>query len=245
MLDHRQKTDYMSWTVLIAVLLLAIEISFFNHGIIFSILLSLGFTYIGRKRWERTTGKILFWIGVIQFVFHVFAMMTVRFVLIALLVYAMIQLFQSKRHPAFIRPEIQNDDRPESQEDMMMQKPLFRNVLVGQQQTPEHAYEWNDINIQTGIGDAIVDLSYTVLPKGEAVVLVRGFMGNVQILVPYEVEISLAHSSIVGAVHIFGREREQIFNQTLLYQTAAYETAEQKLKIITSTVIGNLEVKRV
>ena len=31
---------------------------------------------------------------------------------------------------------------------------------------PMHAYEWNDINIQNGIGNTVIDLSQTILPKG-------------------------------------------------------------------------------
>ncbi|WP_027408419.1 cell wall-active antibiotics response protein LiaF [Anoxybacteroides tepidamans] len=245
MLDQRKKTDYISWTILIGILLLAIEISFFNKGIIFSIILSTGFIYIGRKKWNRKAGKVLFWIGVIHLLFNIFSMMTIRFFLIAILLYVIIQFFQSKRNPSIVRPEVRDSDSPAAQGEVLEQKPLFCNLLFGKQKTPEHAYEWNDINIQTGIGDAIIDLSYTVLPKGEAVVFVRGWIGNVQILVPYEIEVSLAHSAVVGAAHVFEREKEQIFNQTLIYQTPSYENAEQKLKIITSMIIGNLEVKRI
>jgi lia operon protein LiaF len=245
MLDHRKKTDYVSWTILIVILLLAIEISFFNKGIIFSIILSVGFIYIGRKKWSRTIGKVLFWIGWIHLIFNIFTMMTVKFFLVAILLYVIIQYFQSKRSPSWIQPEIKKTDCPAKQEEVIERKPLFQNLLLGRQKTPEHVYEWNDINIQTGIGDTIIDLSYTVLPKEEAVVSVRSWIGNVQILVPYEIEVSIVHSVVVGSTHIFEKDKEQMFNQTLIYQTPFYETAEQKLKIITSMIVGNLEVKRI
>ena len=61
-------------------------------------------------------------------------------------------------------------------------KPLFQNKLFGGQKTPDHEYEWNDINIQTGFGDAVIDLSYTVLPKGESVIFIRNVMGKVTVL---------------------------------------------------------------
>ena len=61
----------------------------------------------------------------------------------------------------------------------MKEQPLFQNRHFGQQKTPDHDYEWNDMNIQVGIGDAVIDLSYTVLPKDETVIFIRNVMGKV------------------------------------------------------------------
>ncbi|MCZ0756935.1 cell wall-active antibiotics response protein LiaF [Anoxybacillus sp. J5B_2022] len=241
-MNQQKTTDYVSWVVLLALIVFAMEISFFHLGIVFSVLFSAGFIYIGRKKWHRKLGKIIFWIGCIGVVVHVFTMITVRFLLVALLFYAIIQYAQSKRHPAVIRPEMETSH---AETELVFRQPLFQNMLFGRQKTPEHAYEWSDVNIQTGIGDTVIDLSYAVVPKGEAVIVVRGWIGNVHIFVPYEMEVSVVHSVLFGAVSIFSRETERLWNQTFIYQTPAYETAEQKLKIITSMAIGNVEVKRI
>ncbi len=47
---------------------------------------------------------------------------------------------------------------------------LFKNKLFGHQQTTEHVYEWNSVNVQGGVGDTVIDLSKTILPKGDAVI---------------------------------------------------------------------------
>ncbi|MGJ7036634.1 cell wall-active antibiotics response protein LiaF [Anoxybacillus eryuanensis] len=241
-MDKKKTTDYVSWVVLLAFMILALEIVFFHPGIIFSVLFSAGFIYIGRKKWNRKLGKITFWLGCIGLVVHVLTMMTVRFLLVALLFYAVIQFAQSKRRPVVIRPEMKTND---AETEGVFRQPLFQNMLFGRQKTPEHAYEWSDVNIQTGIGDTIIDLSYTVVPKGEATIVIRGWIGNVHIFVPYEMEVSVVHSVLFGAASIFSKETERLWNQTFIYQTPAYETAGQKLKIITSMAIGNVEVKRI
>ncbi|MBB6177811.1 lia operon protein LiaF [Anoxybacillus tengchongensis] len=241
-MDRQKTTDYVSWVVLLAFMILALEIVFFHPGIIFSVLFSAGFIYIGRKKWNRKLGKITFWLGCIGLVVHVLTMMTVRFLLVALLFYAVIQFAQSKRRPVVIRPEMKTND---AETEGVFRQPLFQNMLFGRQKTPEHAYEWSDVNIQTGIGDTIIDLSYTVVPKGEATIVIRGWIGNVHIFVPYEMEVSVVHSVLFGAASIFSKETERLWNQTFIYQTPAYENAEQKLKIITSMAIGNVEVKRI
>lgn len=243
MLDQRKKTDYVSWVVLVTLLLFAIEISFFHPGVLFSLSISVGVIYVGRKKWHRRKGKWLFWLGCLMLAIHVVTMMAARFVIVALLCYAIWQWFQSKRHPTVIRPTMAETSY--GGEEMVRRQPLFQNVWVGRQVTPEQAYEWNDVNIQTGIGDTVIDVSYTVLPKGEAVIIVRGLIGNIQVLVPYEIETRLVHSAIFGAASLFGKEQGRMFNETLIYQTSSYDQAEQRLKIVTSTIIGNVEVKRV
>ncbi|MFC3884546.1 cell wall-active antibiotics response protein LiaF [Bacillus songklensis] len=243
MLDKR-KTDYISWILLIGILLLLLEISFFNTGIIFSLFISVGFIYIGRKRLPRKSGKILFWLGLIGFFINILSMMTFKFFLLAILVHVVIRFIQTKRHPVYIQPVLREPEYMQGGE-LLTKKPLFDNRFMGRQQTPEHVYEWNDINIQAGIGDTVIDLSYTVLPKGEAVVFIRNFIGNIRVLVPYEVEMSVHHSVWAGTAKILNEYDSKVFNQVLRFQTSQYEKAEQKVKIMTSMMVGDLEVKRI
>jgi lia operon protein LiaF len=128
---------------------------------------------------------------------------------------------------------------------MIRTEPLFENIVLGQQKTPTGAYEWNDVNIQAGIGDTIIDLSFTMLPKGETVIFIRNLIGNIQILVPYDIDVSIQHSCIVGSSTVFEVHDSKLFNRVLHLKTPGYETAEHKVKIFTSLVVGNLEVSRI
>ncbi|NLM38398.1 MAG: cell wall-active antibiotics response protein, partial [Firmicutes bacterium] len=112
-----------------------------------------------------------------------------------------------------------------------------------EQKTPNDVYEWNDINIQRGIGDTTIDLSYTVLPQGETVIFIRGFIGNLQVLIPYDVEVEISHSAVIGRSKIFHIEEDKLWNQSVHYQTEEYDQAAQKVKIFTSVILGDLEVK--
>ncbi|MFT4413834.1 cell wall-active antibiotics response protein LiaF [Fredinandcohnia humi] len=242
---NQMKADNLNFFILIAIILLIIEISFFNGGVLFSLIISAGCIYLGRKRMPRTSGKIFFWFGWIGLAITVLNMLTIKFLLLAVLVYLLIQFFQSKKNPNYIKPEINPaTDRP-VQEQLVRRKPLLQNLFFGRQGTPEYVYEWNDVNIQAGIGDTIIDLSYTVLPKGEPVVFIKNFIGNVQVFVPYEVDVHVNHSVIVGATTVFENHDPKTFNQNLHYQTEHYDQSEQRIKIITSIGVGNLEVKRV
>ncbi|MFB6469486.1 cell wall-active antibiotics response protein LiaF [Cytobacillus sp. Hz8] len=241
-----KKSDFISWSILIGATILLLELSFFNHGLIFSLLVGAGLIYIGRRRKPRTSGKILFWVGIFLIVVNIFSMMTFRLFLVAVLIYFIIQFAQSKRKPEWIRPIIKDPSDPIlSGGPIIKKETLLENKLFGTQKTPEHVYEWDDINIQSGIGDTVIDLSYTVMPKGDTVIFLKNFIGNIQILVPYDLEVSVNHSVLVGSTAIFDYHESRLFNQRLHYQTADFEKAEQRIKIFTSLIIGDIEVKRV
>jgi len=240
-----KKSDYLSWLVIIGIVILLLEILFFNRGLIFSLFIAGGMIYLGRKKAGKRLGKVLFIVGIIFFVLSIVNMMTFKFLLLAILLHFFIQYFQTKRQPKKIVPDIVSSEPAQSEETLISSEPLFSNILVGQQKTPLGVYEWDDVNIQTGIGDTVIDLSYTMLPKGEAVIFIRNIIGNIHILVPYETEVSIHHSGVVGSAKVFGNDRDKIFNQVFTLKTSGYETSETKVKIVSSLVVGNLEVSRI
>lgn len=246
MMQLKVKSDYISWAVLFGIVVLLLEVSFFNRGVIFSLLVAIGMIYVGRKRMPSSTGKLFFWSGIAFFTLSIFNMMTFKFLLLAILIHLIIQFYKSKKNPAIIQPIIKTDNLEKKPDEILVEKkPIFENALFKEQKTPEQVYEWNDINIQTAIGDTTVDLSYTVLPKGETVIFIRNFIGNLQVLIPYDIEVCINHSSIAGTANVFQYEGKKMFNQSVQYQTEGYDKAEQKVKIFTSFLVGDLEVKRV
>ncbi|WP_409273621.1 cell wall-active antibiotics response protein LiaF [Neobacillus sp. SCS-31] len=243
-MDRKMTGDYMGWLIFGGGIILLLEIAFFNSGLVFSIFLAVALIYIGRKKSPSKFGKFLFWVGVAILIASLMSMITLKLVLIGMLVLVFIQFMQSKKAHKRIAPSIEVTN-PGGSGHIVRTKPLFENILFGQQKTPDHVYDWNDINIQAGVGDTTIDLSYTVFPKGETVIFIRNFIGNVQILVPYEMEVSINHSVMAGSTTIFGLEEEKVFNQVYQVKTADYDESIQKVKIFTSLVVGNLEVSRI
>lgn len=238
------KTDYLNWILLIGILLLLLEVLFFNGGLIVTFILSIGCIYLGKKWRPRFVGKAFFWIGWIWLIVTVLNMMTFRYFLCVVLLYIIVQFFQSQKQPKHVKPIIL-EAKSETGSTFIKRQKIFENKFFKSQKTPEHVYEWNDVNVQVGVGNTVIDLSDTVLPKGEAIISIRGFIGDVQILVPYEVEVHLNHSIIAGSVAIFQEQEQRVVNETIVYETADYEQAEQKVKLITSVITGKLEVKRI
>ncbi len=239
---NRMKSDYLSFIIFVGAFIFILEILFFNTGLVFSFLFSGLLMYVGRKKWHWLVGKVLFVIGLLSISFTVFNTMTFKFLILATVLYVLYQFIQVKKNPEMVRPEIM----PKRQESVIRQpQKWFQNKLFGRQKTPEHSYTWDDVNIQCGISDTTIDLSYTVLPKGEATIFIRNVIGNIEVLVPYEVELSVQHSVMVGSTTILEQEEKSIINQTVHFHTENYKEANQKVKIVTSVFVGSLEVKRV
>lgn len=240
-----KKNEYTGWFVVIGAVILMLEIFFFNPGLIFSLFVSGGMIYLGRK-WEgKKKGKWLFYGGIIFLIINILSMKTFKFFLLAILIHFIIQYYQSKKNPKKIPLAFTEPKDVRREETIIKSKPLFENIFFGQQKTPAGVYEWNDINIQAGIGDTSIDLSYTMLPKGETVIFIRNIIGNIQIQVPYEIEVSVHHSCLIGSTSVFEHNETKVFNQVFHLKTPGYENAEQKVKIFTSLLVGNLEVSRI
>jgi lia operon protein LiaF len=241
---NRLKTDGISWIILIGILLILLEVSFYDGGVLFFLFFAAFCIYAGKKKLSSAFGKILLWFGIISLTINVLNTVAFKFLVFGLLIFIILKFADSKKHPKYLVPEIK-ETLTQSDEPLLMKKSLIQNIWFGTKRTPEQVYEWNDINIQGGIGDSVVDLSNTVLPKGTSVVSIRNSIGNIEILVPYDVEISVHHSIIVGSIEILEKVEPKAINKSLYYQTPGYETATQKVKIITSMLVGDLEVKRI
>ncbi|WP_188454064.1 cell wall-active antibiotics response protein LiaF [Virgibacillus oceani] len=241
---RRLSTDTLNWIMIIGVILFILEIAFFHGGMIFSALFSGLLIYIGWKKFNHLWGKFFFWIGIIGAVLSVFNMLAVRFLIVAGIVLFIIDFSRTKKDPDRINPYILSPN-DSTAEPVIRIDPMFKHRLFGDQKTTEHAYKWQDINIHGIYGDRVIDLSNTVLPNDTSVISIRHFVGNIEIYVPYEVEVSINHSSIFGRAHIFGKKHWNLMNQTLLYQTENYDTTYPRIKIVTSLVSGDIEVKRI
>jgi lia operon protein LiaF len=232
------------WIFYIAVGLLLFEIIFLDGGILYFLFFSFLFVYIGKKYYHKLLGKIVFWISLVNAAFAIFHTLAFRWVLFAVILYFLIQYVQSKKTRSTVQVEEIRKSGTTS-DVIFRKKPFFQNKIIGRQSTPQAIYEWEDVNVQGFVGDMVIDLSQTVFPKGEALIFVRHLLGNVQVLVPYDMEVSVHVSVVVGTVDIFQMVNERVVNESIIFQTADYPEVEQKIKIVTSMVAGHVEVKRV
>lgn len=202
--------------------------------------------YIGKNRVGGEKGKYIYWIGAFLLLLTIINTFTFRIAIFVIFGLAIANFIKERKEPQKI--SVKTSERKEGKgpegETMVRKKPLFSHVLFGSQKTPEQIYEWNDINIHTGVSNAVIDLSNAVFPRGTAVVCIRGLVGDLQVLVPYEYEVSVHYSALFGSLSVFSHTEPNFFNESVQVQTAAFDQAEDKIKIVASMLAGKIEVKR-
>lgn len=242
----RLSTDTLNWLIVIGIILFILEIAFFHGGVLWAALFFGFLLYIGRKKFVEMWGKVFFWIGLIGLIISGLNMIAVRFLIIVFIVLFLIDYMRSKRETEEIRPIFYLEtNETKYEEPLIKTNPIFTNLFYGNQQTKQPAYEWHDINIHGGFGDRIIDLSNTVLPNDTSVITIRHLVGNITIYVPYEVEFMIHHSAIIGRAYILNEHHHHLMNQVLSYKTEHYENRVPRIKIVTSILSGNVEVKRI
>ncbi|WP_265455599.1 cell wall-active antibiotics response protein LiaF [Enterococcus sp. HY326] len=115
---------------------------------------------------------------------------------------------------------------------------------LGSERIGDDVYEWNDINLNLLAGDTIVDLGNTLLPKDDSIVIIRKGFGRTRILVPLGVGIQLQHSALYGQIE-FENTQDALKNETVTLYSSDYDQNPRRLKILTNTLVGDLEVIRV
>lgn len=118
---------------------------------------------------------------------------------------------------------------------------LYRNKWLGDEFIGREIFEWEDYNLQKIMGDTFFDLGNTVLPIRENVLLLRKGFGDTKLFIPRDVAISLDVSIVLGKL-IVDAEVFDMKNETVKWQSKNYGTALRKIKIVSSTIIGEVEV---
>lgn len=120
----------------------------------------------------------------------------------------------------------------------------YKRPWIGNERFGNDTYEWDDINFSIATGDTVIDLGNTLLPKEDNVIIIRKGFGRTRIIVPTGIGVMLEHSSMRGSVQ-FDQYDYKLRNESVKLYSGDYDQSARKLKIITNTLFGDLEVLRV
>lgn len=129
-----------------------------------------------------------------------------------------------------------------SNSEFTFKTPRFRNSLIGDFHLLDNRFELDDMNISYGIGDVKIDLSKAIIPEGESSIVISGFIGDVDIYVPYDLDVSVNASATFGELKVLGYKQGGV-NRQIGLSTKGYDEAASKVKISISTFIGDVEVR--
>jgi len=108
----------------------------------------------------------------------------------------------------------------------------------------EGAWHVTDEEIRIFIGDVDLDMAQADISTGETNIRIFGFIGDVDILVPKSVGVSISSTGFITDAKVLGQKEEK-FLTPLRITSNGYEKAKTKIRLETTFFIGDLTVKQV
>lgn len=96
-------------------------------------------------------------------------------------------------------------------------------------------------SISTTFGDSDVDLSTSIIAAGDHILRVQGVFGNCRIILPKDAPVAVSASTTFGKLNILGQMKDGI-SSGIDTATSTYRERSSGLKIIASTVFGNVVI---
>jgi hypothetical protein len=96
--------------------------------------------------------------------------------------------------------------------------------------------------LQHMIGDIRLDLSELDIPEGETPLEVSSWIGDITLLVPRHLAVSVVAETTLGDVRVFGETAEGI-HPRLTYESPGYPAAPRRLRVHAHLVMGDVTVQ--
>ena len=204
-MQKKSEREILEIIIIIGLVLFVIDFIFLEPGSLFLLALAGAGLFIGWRSFQTSTGKIIFWSGVFFLFITVLNTFAVRFFIVSLAIYYGWKWYQQNKQKdnTYIPSSIDPIDSF-SEETKTEQNHWFGRVEFG-----EEPYTWEDLNIQSVVGELVIDLNNTMLPSEDAVIVCRHVVGTIRIIVPYDIDVKIDQSMLYGDVQIFGRDERK------------------------------------
>lgn len=103
-----------------------------------------------------------------------------------------------------------------------------KQISVGKVSRSQANWSAEAMDVQHGIGDLDLDFTRAFIPEENIPVRLNGWIGDVNILVPKDVEFAVTAKSLLGDLHVAGQTREGV-SPALTFKTPGYDEATRKL----------------
>lgn len=118
------------------------------------------------------------------------------------------------------------------------------NVFIGELKFKDPNWPLEPMSIHNGIGNYYFDLSKAYIPEGETPILIKGWMGELKMLVPEDVAVEIDVCVSVGEIRLFDRKSSEVSPQ-YYYRSPDYEEANKRIRMSIAIKIGSVRIMRV
>ncbi|WP_394136680.1 cell wall-active antibiotics response protein LiaF [Cytobacillus oceanisediminis] len=120
----------------------------------------------------------------------------------------------------------------------------IRGFSIGDVDFKQPNWALEPMDLYTMIGDYFIDFSKAFIPEKETPVIVRGWIGDVKMIIPENIPVMIQSTINIGDIRIFDQKTGDI-NRSLHYKSPGYDEASRKLKIAVQVKIGSIRIDKV
>jgi len=123
--------------------------------------------------------------------------------------------------------------------------PLQRSSLFGDHHIGGEPWTLEPINVNSLVGDTVIDLTTATIPAGETRINISTLIGDVIVWLPDDpgVDVSVVSSLFFGSAQVLERSESGLL-KTLEIKTPDYGAGLSQLRIHVSVLIGDLTIRR-
>lgn len=120
-------------------------------------------------------------------------------------------------------------------------KRISKSSLIGDINMGREMFHLEDLQLWNGIGDVDLDLTRAIIPEGESKILISGWIGDVDVIVPKDLPIWVEVQIRAGEIQLFGKN-EGGLSREQTFKSVGYDEAEKKVRMIIDLKIGDIRV---
>ncbi|CQR47031.1 hypothetical protein BN1058_01320 [Paraliobacillus sp. PM-2] len=119
-----------------------------------------------------------------------------------------------------------------------------KKFVIGDHKFNAPNWKVEPMELRNAVGDYHIDFTKAFIPDKHIPIRIHGWAGDIQILMPENVEFAVMAEVKAGEINVFGQEAEGI-QRSLTYQTDYYDHATRKLTLDLKLKAGSIRIDKV
>jgi lia operon protein LiaF len=92
------------------------------------------------------------------------------------------------------------------------------------------------------VGEVNLDLSLAIMEDRECVIVLQGALGDIDVSIPDDIGVQIEANVVFGQID-FNHEKEAGFMNKRVWQSLNYDESDQKVKLIISYIVGDIDIR--
>jgi lia operon protein LiaF len=119
---------------------------------------------------------------------------------------------------------------------------IQRTKVIESQKRDKEPWILRSMSLWCVIGELNLDFSLAIPEEKEVTLVMQGIIGDIDLIIPEDMGISVESSVLFGQLRVV-TERESGMMNKIYWQSPNYAAADNKMKLIVSYIVGDIDIK--